>query len=355
MTAGARPGFLNLYRDFKNRIQFVSIYVREAHPGENYRHHTSEEQKMRHARDWVEQDEIQWTVAVDTLEGAIHQLYGPLPNSAYLIDRTGQVAFRALWAGQEGLLRDKIEELLEREERNETPVVLGQEENKLIPFIHGAAEFNRTMKRAGHKASADFRREMGEIPYAIEILAGRLRPLIQTEKAEPNVLKGLAAGMIGGLVATFVMTEFQSLWSKVAERVSSNGDDSSGKEDQQQQETPATVKTAQAISKSVFDHQLQKSEQRVAGEIVHYAMGATSGAIYGATAELAPVVTKGVGVPFGTTVWAIADETLVPALGLSKSPAEYPVSTHVYGLVSHFVYGVTTDLVRRGLRSTVLH
>ncbi|MCA1577099.1 MAG: DUF1440 domain-containing protein [Acidobacteria bacterium] len=354
MTAGARPGFLNLYRGFSDRVQFVSIYVREAHPGENYPHHTSEEQKMRHARDWVEQDEIPWTVAVDTLEGAIHQLYGPVPNSAYLIDRMGQVAFRALWAGQEGLLRDKIEELLEREERNETPVVLGQKENNLIPLIHGAAEFDRTLRRAGHKAREDFRREMGEIPYIIETLASHLRPLLHTEKPEPNVLKGLAAGVIGGLLATFLMTEVQSLWSKVGEEVSSNGDDASGKEDRQQEETPATVKAAQAISKNVFDHQLQKSEEPVAGQIVHYAMGATSGAIYGVTAELAQIVTKGAGVPFGTAVWAIADETLVPVLGLSKSPARYPVSTHVYGLASHFVYGVTTDLVRRGLRSTVL-
>lgn len=353
MTAGARPGFLNLYRDFRDRLQFLFIYVREAHPGENYPHHTSMEQKMRQARDWVEQDEIPWTVAVDTLEGAIHNLYGPLPNSAFLIDRTGHVAFRALWAGQEGLLRDTIEELLERQAENESPVVVGQEENRLIPFIHGAAEFERTMKRAGPKASEDFRRELGALPYMIETLASRLRPLIQNEKPEPNVVKGLAAGVIAGVVASYVMTEFQSLWSRVAEEVSENGD-SSGRDDQQQEETPATVKAAQAISKNVFDHRLQESEKPVAGEIVHYLMGATSGAVYGVTAELAPLVTKGVGVPFGTAVWAIADEIVVPRLGLSKPPAKYPVSTHVYGFASHVVYGLTTDLIRRGLRATVL-
>lgn len=98
MTAGARPGLKNLHRDFGDRVQVVSVYVREAHPGERYPHHTSEAQKMHHARDWVEQDHIPWTVAVDTLDGATHRAYGPLPNAAYLIDRTGHVAFRALWA-----------------------------------------------------------------------------------------------------------------------------------------------------------------------------------------------------------------------------------------------------------------
>lgn len=58
MTAGARPGFLKLYNDFRDRLQFVFVYVREAHPGENYPHHTSYDQKMRQARDWVELDKI---------------------------------------------------------------------------------------------------------------------------------------------------------------------------------------------------------------------------------------------------------------------------------------------------------
>src|SRR5918992_2552729 len=124
MTAGARPGLLHLYRDFAKRVQFVSIHAREAHPGENYPHHTSDEQKMRHARDWAEQDGILWPVAVDTLDGTVHRAYDPLPNPVYLIGRSGQVAFRALWAGQESLLRDRIEELLEREAEGEDPVVL---------------------------------------------------------------------------------------------------------------------------------------------------------------------------------------------------------------------------------------
>jgi len=93
-------------------VAFVSVYVREAHPGERYPHHTNDVQKWTHARDWVAQDPIPWTVAVDTLEGVTHRAYGPLPNSIYLVDRGGHVAFRALWAGQEGLVRDKLDELL---------------------------------------------------------------------------------------------------------------------------------------------------------------------------------------------------------------------------------------------------
>ncbi|MDQ3133307.1 MAG: DUF1440 domain-containing protein, partial [Acidobacteriota bacterium] len=83
------------------------------------------------------------------------------------------------------------------------------------------------------------------------------------------------------------------------------------------------------------------------------AMGAASGAIYGTLAELSPVVTMGAGLPFGAAVWLVADEAAVPALGLSKSPIEVPPSKHAYALVSHFVYGATTEIVRRSVRSAL--
>jgi len=79
-------------------------------------------------------------------------------------------------------------------------------------------------------------------------------------------------------------------------------------------------------------------------------MGITTGVLYGAVAELLPEVTVGAGLPFGAFVWLTADEGAVPALGLSKSPAEYPLSTHAYALSAHFVYGLTTEIVRRAVR-----
>ncbi len=76
----------------------------------------------------------------------------------------------------------------------------------------------------------------------------------------------------------------------------------------------------------------------------------TMGGLYGATAELVPCVTTGMGLPYGALVWITADEGVVPALGLSKSPAEYTLSIHAYALASHLVYGLTTEIVRGALR-----
>jgi uncharacterized membrane protein YagU involved in acid resistance len=156
-----------------------------------------------------------------------------------------------------------------------------------------------------------------------------------------DVVKGAVAGLVGGLVASFVMSEFQSLLSKLTEEE---------KNSKKKKDEPATVKAAEEISEAVFDHRLKKSEKEPAGEAMHYAMGATSGLIYGAAAELVPMTTVGLGIPFGAAVWLVADDVVVPALGLAKPATEYPLSTHAYALSSHLVYGLTTDLVRRAVR-----
>ena len=180
-----------------------------------------------------------------------------------------------------------------------------------------------------------------------------------------NVWKGLAAGLVSGLVASWTMNQFQAAWSRIAEGFEkSHGAQSMQPSDgpnpdqtpdhnkpAQELQDDATVEAAKAISKGVFGRTLKEDEKETAGAVVHYAFGAATGGLYGALAEVAPQVTMGAGLPFGVAFWAIADETAVPLLGLSKGPTEYPLSIHAYALASHLVYGVTAEVTRRTLRS----
>ena len=166
---------------------------------------------------------------------------------------------------------------------------------------------------------------------------------------QASIVKGLAAGAIGGLVASWVMERFQYAWMAVA-----NNKEQTPETVETSNDEPATVKAAEAVSRKVFGHELKQDEKKIAGDAVHYATGGTSAAVYGVAAEFVPEVTAGAGIPFGTAVWLVIDEGAVPLLKLSKAPAAYPLSTHAYALASHFVYGVTTEVVRRTLRSTVL-
>ena len=182
---------------------------------------------------------------------------------------------------------------------------------------------------------------------------------IMREEQEGSIWKGAVAGLAGGLLASWTMNQFQAAWTRLAEgsekphgaQSLQPAEGSSGDQSQDSQnQDDATVKTANAISKRVFGHELQESEKRPAGAAVHYAFGALSGGLYGALAEVTPQVTTGAGLPFGAAFWLVADEISVPLLGLSKGPAEYPLSTHAYALASHLVYGVTTEVSRRALR-----
>ena len=169
---------------------------------------------------------------------------------------------------------------------------------------------------------------------------------MKTKNSERNILKGIVAGAVGGLTAAFVMTQYQALTAKLTE-----SDDS--KKPKKNESEPANVKAAKMVSEGVFDHRLKKDEKEPAGEAMHYLMGGVSGAIYGATAELTGATTFAAGLPFGSAVWAIADDVVIPALGLSKSPTEYPLSTHAYALSSHWVYGLVTEVVRKTVRKAL--
>jgi len=137
-------------------------------------------------------------------------------------------------------------------------------------------------------------------------------------RGERNLLKGLAAGLIGGLVASWTMNRFQDVWMKIAGSQSSGAESSRQAEAQEsgqglqqtqmksdEESDDATVKTASAISEGIFDHKLTKGEKKIAGPAVHYAFGTSVGGLYGAVAELAPEVTAGAGLPFGAAFWQI--------------------------------------------------
>jgi putative membrane protein len=163
--------------------------------------------------------------------------------------------------------------------------------------------------------------------------------------ATTNAWKGLAAGLIGGLAATYVMTRFQELSGKLEKKLD--------KKEQGQGEGKgenATVKAAAKISRGLFDHQLTPGEKKTAGPAVHYGFGTLTGALYGVLAELAPALTRGAGAPFGTALWLGADEVAVPAFGLSGPPWESPPSVHAQGLAAHLVYGVAAEGVRKLVR-----
>ena len=119
-------------------------------------------------------------------------------------------------------------------------------------------------------------------------------------------------------------------------------------------EEDSTVKAAAAISEGVFRHALAEEEKKAAGTAMHYGFGASVGGVYGAVAEMTPLVTRGGGVPFGTAVWLGAHVIVVPALGLSRPVTQSRLPKEIAELAAHFVYGAVTELIRRLIRTRAI-
>jgi putative membrane protein len=169
-----------------------------------------------------------------------------------------------------------------------------------------------------------------------------------SETGEASILKGMLAGAVGGLVGSWTMNELQKAWAAAEKQITGGKQDQQGNHGEDAED--ATMKTADRISEALRGRHLTREEKKTAGPVVHYAFGAIMGAVYGASVEVNPSANALAGIPFGAILFAAADEVALPVLGLSDKPAVYPLSTHLYGLVSHAVYGVTTETVRRMVR-----
>ena len=171
---------------------------------------------------------------------------------------------------------------------------------------------------------------------------------------------GACAGAIAGVAGALAMNQFQRLAARAGQgREAADatvGLPRTGRGPQPAQaignaSDDATAKVANAALSTVGYRLSDPRARQVAGEFVHLAFGAINGALYGLAAELDRRVTAAAGMPFGAAVWAVADEGVVPALGLSRGPREASAGLLAFGVLSHCVYGVTTELVRKSLRA----
>ncbi len=83
-------------------------------------------------------------------------------------------------------------------------------------------------------------------------------------------------------------------------------------------------------------------------QVTHYGLGMGPGVLYALLRRRMPLLGAGMGVAYGLLLFAVNDELMNTALGLSGPPEAYPPSSHVRGLVGHVALGVTTDLALLG-------
>jgi peroxiredoxin len=196
MTTGSIRGLNHLYEDYSDQdMEFLFVYVREAHPGDDLPAHRSMDDKAEAAELLRDEEDVEMTILLDNLDGKVHRQYGGMPNSSYLIDKSGRVAFRALWT-RPGRLEDAIEELLEYQEHTgKEHKIVRDGEDASIPARYGMLHSHRALERGGRRAVREFKEATGT-PGRVAVAASRM--------AEPMVLHPgrvfAAVAITGGVI-----------------------------------------------------------------------------------------------------------------------------------------------------------
>lgn len=189
MTDSAMPVVDALHAEFGDRVDFVLVNVREAHPGAHFPQPATHEEKVDHARSLKEQYEVPFTIAVDTLDGDLHQRLDGKPNSAFLLDVTGEVVFRAHWARSDRVLREALQSVLAG-----TAPARRQSRAMLGPVAGAMGSVDRVMRTAGPGARRDL--WWSASPMAA---AGALAGVFRFERSDH---RGIAAVVgLGALMA----------------------------------------------------------------------------------------------------------------------------------------------------------
>ena len=192
MTASAAPSVQELYDEFGDRVDFIMLYVREAHPGEHFAQAETMEEKLEHARALKKFYDIQWTVAADNIDGDLNRALDPKPNSAFLMNNEGIILFRSLWAAD----RDALHQALDAAAAGRVPE-RKQSEALISPVTRAMGQVQEVMERSGPQAVRDLWR--AGFPMA---LAGRMAtffsPLSPDQRGIAAVLT-LALGMSAAL------------------------------------------------------------------------------------------------------------------------------------------------------------
>jgi putative membrane protein len=168
-----------------------------------------------------------------------------------------------------------------------------------------------------------------------------------------HLFAGLASGMIGGIVATWVLDMYQQGALEATRRaenaVGTGPVLSRHQEEQMHDQERAHVQTAERIVKSTIGKRLSRSQRRDAAPVVHYAIGALAGAAYGVAAELIPAVRAGYGTGFASILFMGGSQSLLPGFGFGPEKS----AGQGDGLSGHLVYGATLETTRRILRSVL--
>ena len=151
-----------------------------------------------------------------------------------------------------------------------------------------------------------------------------------------GLTEDLLKGAIAGAVATFVMDQATTfMYQREGRRARKREDEARG--------GTTAYEAAAERGAAVMGTRLTHREREHGGTAIHWALGIGAGAAYAVLRRRFDLVGSVAGTTFGTAFWALMDEGVVPALGLTPGPFAFPWQTHARGFLGHLTFGTVTD------------
>lgn len=188
VTDNAGPGLNELSLRFGDRVRFVMVNVREAHPGKAFPQPTTLDAKMAHAERLRDLHGFAFEVAVDDVDGTLHRALSPKPNSAYVLGADRTILFRAQWANDTKALAAALDAVVAGESPRRS-----RSGGVLKPMLRMLRNVAPVLDRAGRGAWADMWRvapPLAAIAFAFKAL--HVRPAAVLTSGEPLARAGVA-------------------------------------------------------------------------------------------------------------------------------------------------------------------
>jgi hypothetical protein len=159
MAAPSMNAIAERYRD--QDVGSIFLYTNEAHPGENYPHHRSMEQKQCHAMALRDLLGVTRSIVLDALDGACHRAYGSMPNMTWIFNRVGVPVYKSDWSDAASVENAVIYLLdIVRRRRDGTRLAPFRVE-RLDYRTQDRDGFNAGLERSGPKAVKEFAEAFG--------------------------------------------------------------------------------------------------------------------------------------------------------------------------------------------------
>ncbi len=142
-------------------VQSIFLYTHEAHPGENYPHITSMEQKFRHAAALRDILGVRRPILLDALDGACHRAYGSMPNMTWIFNQAGIPVYKSDWTDANSVT-NALEYFVGVTERRKAGERLAPFQVERLAYRNVDREtFFKGLERNGPKAVREFQEAFG--------------------------------------------------------------------------------------------------------------------------------------------------------------------------------------------------